>query len=169
MDCSLPGSSVHGDSLGKNTGVGCHALLQGIFPIQGLNPGLPQNRQILYCLRHQGKPFLSSASSLLPWAKNVIHMKSTLQRAQHPEGLLSRHPRLDNKPLLVAALTSDLAPSLGKSWLLSVSSLKPGDTGLAPKTSSGPHFWETTSTAALHPGVHCLFSFQPKAGDMPLV
>ena len=38
MDCSLPGSSVHGDSSGKNTGVGCHALLQGIFPTQGLNP-----------------------------------------------------------------------------------------------------------------------------------
>ena len=34
-DCSPPGSSVHGDSPGKNTGVGCHALLQGIFPIQG--------------------------------------------------------------------------------------------------------------------------------------
>ena len=33
----LPGSSVHGDSPGKNTGVGCHALLQGIFPTQGLN------------------------------------------------------------------------------------------------------------------------------------
>ena len=40
MDCSLPGSPVHGNSLGKNTGVGCHALLQGIFPTQGLNPGL---------------------------------------------------------------------------------------------------------------------------------
>ena len=32
MDCSPPGSSVHGDSPGKNTGVGWHALLQGIFP-----------------------------------------------------------------------------------------------------------------------------------------
>ena len=31
MDCSPPGSSVHGDSLGKSTGLGCHALLQGIF------------------------------------------------------------------------------------------------------------------------------------------
>ena len=50
MDCSLPGSSVHGDSLGKNTGVGCHALLQGIFPTQGLNPGLLHRRQILYQL-----------------------------------------------------------------------------------------------------------------------
>ena len=32
------GSSIHGDSPGKNTGVGCNALLQGIFPTQGLNP-----------------------------------------------------------------------------------------------------------------------------------
>ena len=38
MNCGLPGSSVHGDSLDKKTGVGCHALLQGIFPTQGSNP-----------------------------------------------------------------------------------------------------------------------------------
>ena len=47
MDCSLPGSSVHGDSPGKNTGVGCHGLLQGIFPTQGLNPALLHCRQTL--------------------------------------------------------------------------------------------------------------------------
>ena len=35
MDSSLPGSSVHGDSPGKNTGVGFPALLQGVFPTQG--------------------------------------------------------------------------------------------------------------------------------------
>ena len=35
MDCSPPGTSVHGIFPGKNTGVGCHFLLQGIFPIQG--------------------------------------------------------------------------------------------------------------------------------------
>ena len=40
-------------SLGKNTGVDCHALLQRIFPTQGLYPGLPHWRQILYCLSHQ--------------------------------------------------------------------------------------------------------------------
>ena len=55
MDCP-PCSSVHGDSPGKNTGRGCHALLQGIFPTQGLNPGLPHCRQTLYCLSHQGSP-----------------------------------------------------------------------------------------------------------------
>ena len=42
IDCSLPGFSVHEDSPGKNTGVGCHALLQGIFPTQELiEPGSP--------------------------------------------------------------------------------------------------------------------------------
>ena len=56
MDCSLPGSSVHRVSPGKNTGVGCHAILQGIFPTCGSNPGLPYCRQILYCLSHQGSP-----------------------------------------------------------------------------------------------------------------
>ena len=53
MDCSLPDSSVHGDSPGKNSGVSCHALLQGIFPTQGLNPGLPHSSQQLYRLSHQ--------------------------------------------------------------------------------------------------------------------
>ena len=42
-----------GDSPGKNTGVDCHALLQGIFPTQGSNPGLLHCRQILYCLSQQ--------------------------------------------------------------------------------------------------------------------
>ena len=56
MDRSPPGSSLHGDSPGKNTGVGCQFLLQGIFPTQELNPGLPHRRLILYHLSHQGSP-----------------------------------------------------------------------------------------------------------------
>ena len=36
------------NSLGKNTGVGCHSLLQGIFPIQGSNPSLLNCKQVLY-------------------------------------------------------------------------------------------------------------------------
>ena len=78
IGCSLPGSSLHGDSLGKNTGVGCHALHQGIFTTQGLNPGLPHRRnpdlldcrQILYPLSDH----FSSVQSLscvqlfaIPW------------------------------------------------------------------------------------------------------
>ena len=52
MDYSPSGSSVHGDSPGKNSGVGCHTLLQGIFPTQGLNPDILHFRQSLHCLSH---------------------------------------------------------------------------------------------------------------------
>ena len=45
VDCSLPGSSVHGNSPGKNTEVGCYALLQGIFQTQGWNPDILHCRQ----------------------------------------------------------------------------------------------------------------------------
>ena len=52
MDCSL---LLHPwDFPGKSTGVGCHFLLQGIFPTQGSNPGLLHCRQTLHRLSHQG-------------------------------------------------------------------------------------------------------------------
>ena len=44
------------NSPGQNTGVGSLSLLQGIFPTQGSNPGLPRCRQILYQLSHKGGP-----------------------------------------------------------------------------------------------------------------
>ena len=49
------------NSLGQNTGVGSHSLLQGIFPTWGSNPGFPHCRQILYQLSHQG------SSRILEW------------------------------------------------------------------------------------------------------
>ena len=41
VECRPPGSTVHGDPPGKNTRVGCHFLLQEIFPTQELNPVSP--------------------------------------------------------------------------------------------------------------------------------
>ena len=91
-ECSLPGSSVHGDSPGKKTGVGCHAahsgssqlrdwtqvsqiagglknpgvgslsLLQGIFPTRKSNWGLLHCRWILYQLSYQGSPIKANNS-----------------------------------------------------------------------------------------------------------
>ena len=52
MDGRLPGSQDPWGFPGKNTGVGCHFLLQGIFPTQGSNLGLLHCRQTLYCLSH---------------------------------------------------------------------------------------------------------------------
>ena len=65
MHCSLPGYSVHGDSSGQNIGVGCHFILQGIFPTQGLNPGLPHCRQTLYPLSPQGNRGDAGGSTML--------------------------------------------------------------------------------------------------------
>ena len=60
-----PGSSVHGDYPGKNTGVGCCSLLQRIFLTQGSNPILPHCRQVVCCLNHQGSPQALDNISLL--------------------------------------------------------------------------------------------------------
>ena len=60
MDCSPPGASVHGHSPGKNTGVGCHALLQGIFPTQGSNSGLHHCSRVLYHLSHCRSQFIKT-------------------------------------------------------------------------------------------------------------
>ena len=51
MDCTVPWNSP-----GQNTGVGSLSLLQGIFPAQGLNPGLAHCRWILYQLSHKRSP-----------------------------------------------------------------------------------------------------------------
>ena len=77
MDCSPPGSSVHGDSPDKNTGVGRYALLQGIFPTQGSNPSLPNCRWILYCLSHQGSP------KILEWVAYPFSRGSCPSRNQN--------------------------------------------------------------------------------------
>ena len=60
-------------SLGNNTGVGCHFLLQGIFLTQGLNPGLLHCRRILYRLSNQGSPKRKRLKSNSEW----WNMKST--------------------------------------------------------------------------------------------
>ena len=112
MEFSPLGSSVHGDSLGKNTGVGCYALLQCIFPTQGSDPGLPHCRQNLYHLRHHGRPkdmvylavflwhlwFHSSASysfwniGLLPSSVQFISVHLVMSDSMQSHGL--QHARL---------------------------------------------------------------------------
>ena len=58
------------NSPGQNTGVGSHSLLQGIFPTQGLNPGPPHCRQILYQLSHKGSP------RILEWVARPFSSRS---------------------------------------------------------------------------------------------
>ena len=65
------------DFPGKNTGVGCRSLLQGIFPTQGLNPGLLHCRQILYCVSHQSWESNAGSSAMTPYALNPCLLLST--------------------------------------------------------------------------------------------
>ena len=60
----------------KNTGVGGLSLLQWIFPTQGLNPGFPHCRQILYQLNHKGSP------RILEWVAYLFASRSSQPRNQ---------------------------------------------------------------------------------------
>ena len=58
------------NSPGQNTGVGSLSLLQGIFPTQRSNPGLPRGRQILYQLGHKVSPTVETwleSKPIRPW------------------------------------------------------------------------------------------------------
>ena len=114
MDCSLPGSSVHGDSPDKNTGVGCRALLQGIFPTQGSNPhcrpptlqvnSLPSEPWELLGLKFTGHHLLSINSSLFYLQILEVTVKECLcQQIKHSSNLLF-HP----KATIVSLWTSSL-------------------------------------------------------------
>ena len=82
MDCSPPGSFVHGILQLKNTGVGCHSLLQGIFPTQGSNPS------ILSLLRWQARFLTSSASWVFRSLNNFVDCEC-LHTHTYPRSKLS--------------------------------------------------------------------------------
>ena len=105
------------NSLGKNTGVGCHSLLQGIFPTQGSNLGLLHCRWILYCLNHQETPITSKDALMngkwkLSWkmAQLFALQMGRLQSTYYPSlpgahsgrgldiSLLATFPRLPSLP-----------------------------------------------------------------------
>ena len=102
------------NSPGQNTGVGSCSLLQGVFPTQGLNPGLPHCRWILYQLSHQGSPrilewvayLFSSGSS---WPRNWTGIScivggffTSWVTREHPALVVSKWPACwgPSKPLL---------------------------------------------------------------------
>ena len=89
------------NSPGKNTRVGCHSLLQGIFLTQGLNPGLLHCRQILYYLSHQRSLgnhgyffFFFSFFNQLSTRSKLCFKKITLAVGRtHWEDRVTGHPR----------------------------------------------------------------------------
>ena len=111
IHCCLPGSSVHGDSPGKNTRVGCHALHQGIFPTQGSNPGLLHCRRILYRVSYQGSPLFQKGHKNHIFQVSCYHLqyhtKSKNNECQVKTVFLSIKKQLKSKhsfPLLLSFL-----------------------------------------------------------------
>ena len=74
------------NSPGQNTGVSSLSLLQGIFPTQGLNPGLPHCRWILYQLSHWGSP------RILEWVTSCFSSRSSQPRNQTSGPALQADP-----------------------------------------------------------------------------
>ena len=71
------------NSSGKNRGVDCLALLQGLFPTQGLNLGLPQCWQILYHPSHQGSPICTLQFSSVQFIRSVMSDSLWPHELQH--------------------------------------------------------------------------------------
>ena len=110
MDCSLPGFSVHGDSPSKNTGMGCHVLLQGIFLTQGSNP-------CLLCLLH----WQTDSLPLVPPGKPGINIRTLLYRK------------------LVASLVAQRLkhlPGMGETWVRSLGREDPLEKEMATHSST---------------------------------
>ena len=72
------------ESLGKTTGVVCKALLQGIFPTQGLNPGFSHCKQILHHLSYKGSPAKGSVQfSSVQFSLSVVSDSLRPHESQH--------------------------------------------------------------------------------------
>ena len=98
MDCSPPGSSVHGDSPGKNTGAGCHALLQG--PNPRIEPRSPALQADSLPSEPPGKPMDTGVGSLSllqgifltqKLNRGLLHCRRILYQLSHQGSPLKTH------------------------------------------------------------------------------
>ena len=143
MKCSVPGSSVHGDSPGKNTGVDCHAFIQGIFPIQGSFPIQGWSPRLLHW---QAGFFATSATYRKRWARTKTQTGCWLFSLEVVSGSLPPHASRH------ASLSFIISQSLLK--LMSIESVMPSNhlifchlLLLLPSTF--PSIWVFSSESAL--------------------
>ena len=106
---------------GKSPGVGCHFILQGILPIQGLNPGLPYCRQLLYSLIHQGSPKQLGGHCLMDHTTNNLILHVFIPFLQSPFQTLSCLGLLHDLPfpqhhrvLPLSSFSPKVSPPLSK-------------------------------------------------------
>ena len=113
MDCSLPGSSVHWESPGKDSGVGYHALLQGIFPTKGSNPGLLHCGRILCYLSQQGSPRILEWVAY-PFSRGSSQPRSPALQADSLPTKLQRRPKDTGVSSL--SLLQQIFPTQESNW-----------------------------------------------------
>ena len=94
-DFSPPGSSVHGDSPGKNTGVGCHFLLQGNLPNPGIKPRSPALQADSFPSEPPGKPTLVDGEQKKVGLVTIVGCFGS----QHPQKDATRAPFSLESPL----------------------------------------------------------------------
>ena len=95
------------DFPGNSTGVDCHFLLQGLFPTQGSNPGLPHCRQTLYHLSHQGSPVERNGGSQKP------EFSATLGTWQNKERIMVfLYKQREKSTALFCVLVAQSCPTL---------------------------------------------------------
>ena len=137
------------NSPAKNTGVGCHALLQGIFPTQGSNLGLPHCRQILSCLSHQGSPMVSwkgicylwlgGGSGVAYWISGKLGEAGLEHKQDHEDWGAENKPDVSQKEFCYRI--SAVAAATGqRGWwpLWTLGSIALGDVALLMKISNCP-------------------------------
>ena len=152
MDCSPPGSSVHGIFPGKKTGMSCYIHLQGIFPTQGLNLQLPHwqvNSLPLSCLVSQ-LTFAAAAKSL--------------QLCRTPYDPIDGSPAGSPVPGILQARTLEwVAISFSNAWKWSCSVVSDPQRphGLQPSRLLRPWDLPGKSTGV---GCHCLLQLTFRAG-----
>ena len=125
------------NSLGRNTGVGGHSLLQGIFPTQGSNPGLLHCWQILYQLSHKGSPRIRVGSiSLLQGIfpiqesnQGLLHCRWILYQLSYQWSLMQIWASL------VAQMVKNL-PAMQKTWVQSLGREDPLEKEMATHSST---------------------------------
>ena len=144
MDCRPSGSSVHGDSPGKNTGVGCHTLLQGIFLTQGLN-------LCLLCLLHwqvcslplapPGKPCRWGRRCLFSCCCHIYRASLVAQTVKNLSFLQRGRKRIEGFPhptSLPASLEARMDSPVWRQWRQRLGSrvdLSQSSCGLSPSPS----------------------------------
>ena len=133
------------DFPGKNTEVGCHALLQGIFPTQGSNPHLLpllHCRQILYPLTHQQSPWdLSKFSGYwfvgFQGGSSPQSLLLTCMCSYHPEG-----------PGAVSGFSKCQVFTVGSVSSQCLDPLLSGFSSFSSNTQPSPEFWMDWVTAS---------------------